>query len=154
MLIHNVVEVSVMIPHKFMQREYPSHTHSTILEWISDQLADCWDFFWFCIWLDCRGVWSLVTSLVSSKANKRFFWKVYVEIRHPRQPYRNMYHASVPTYINRSTRYAHHSLLSLTFVFETGEPVSNHDELMCNFFAQPDALAYGKVSTLLLSDFQ
>jgi glucose-6-phosphate isomerase len=26
-----------------------------------------------------------------------------------------------------------------------GEPVSNHDELMSNFFAQPDALAYGKV---------
>lgn len=26
----------------------------------------------------------------------------------------------------------------------TGEAVSNHDELMCNFFAQPDALAYGK----------
>ena len=26
----------------------------------------------------------------------------------------------------------------------TGEPVSNHDELMCNFFAQADALAYGK----------
>jgi glucose-6-phosphate isomerase len=25
-----------------------------------------------------------------------------------------------------------------------GEPVSNHDELMCNFFAQPDALAVGK----------
>lgn len=25
-----------------------------------------------------------------------------------------------------------------------GEPVSNHDELMCNFFAQADALAYGK----------
>jgi glucose-6-phosphate isomerase len=25
-----------------------------------------------------------------------------------------------------------------------GEPVSSHDELMCNFFAQPDALAYGK----------
>ena len=24
------------------------------------------------------------------------------------------------------------------------EPVSNHDELMSNFFAQPDALAYGK----------
>jgi hypothetical protein len=65
-----------------------------------------------------------------------------------------MYHASVATYINRSACYAHHSLLSLTFVFETGEPVSNHDELMCNFFAQPDALAYGKVSTLLLSDFQ
>lgn len=27
----------------------------------------------------------------------------------------------------------------------TGELVSNHDELMSNFFAQPDALAYGKV---------
>lgn len=25
-----------------------------------------------------------------------------------------------------------------------GEAVSNHDELMSNFFAQPDALAYGK----------
>ena len=25
-----------------------------------------------------------------------------------------------------------------------GEAVSNHDELMANFFAQPDALAYGK----------
>ena len=25
-----------------------------------------------------------------------------------------------------------------------GEPVSNHDELMSNFFAQPDALAVGK----------
>ena len=25
-----------------------------------------------------------------------------------------------------------------------GEKVANHDELMCNFFAQPDALAYGK----------
>ena len=25
-----------------------------------------------------------------------------------------------------------------------GERVSNHDELMANFFAQPDALAYGK----------
>lgn len=25
-----------------------------------------------------------------------------------------------------------------------GESVSNHDELMCNFFAQPDALAFGK----------
>ena len=24
------------------------------------------------------------------------------------------------------------------------EPVSNHDELMSNFFAQPDALAIGK----------
>lgn len=26
------------------------------------------------------------------------------------------------------------------------EEVSNHDELMCNFFAQPDALAFGKAS--------
>lgn len=25
--------------------------------------------------------------------------------------------------------------------------MSNHDELMSNFFAQPDALAYGKVHT-------
>jgi hypothetical protein len=30
-----------------------------------------------------------------------------------------------------------------------GEIVSNHDELMSNFFAQPDALAYGKVHTFL-----
>lgn len=29
-----------------------------------------------------------------------------------------------------------------------GEVVSNHDELMSNFFAQPDALAYGKVGLL------
>lgn len=29
-------------------------------------------------------------------------------------------------------------------VLMDGEPVSNHDELMSNFFAQPDALAYGK----------
>lgn len=77
-----------------------------------------------------------------------------MEIRHPPQPHRDMYHASVAIYINRTACYAHYSLLSLTFVFETGEPVSNHDELMCNFFAQPDALAYGKVSTLPLSDFQ
>lgn len=27
-----------------------------------------------------------------------------------------------------------------------GEEVSNHDELMCNFFAQPDALAFGKTA--------
>merc|ERR1711881_814801 len=27
-----------------------------------------------------------------------------------------------------------------------GEPVSNHDELMSNFFAQPDALALGKTA--------
>ena len=29
-----------------------------------------------------------------------------------------------------------------------GEVVNNHDELMSNFFAQPDALAYGKVCYL------
>ena len=29
--------------------------------------------------------------------------------------------------------------------------VSNHDELMCNFFAQADALAYGKTSLELRS---
>lgn len=29
-------------------------------------------------------------------------------------------------------------------VYLKGEKVSNHDELMCNFFAQADALAYGK----------
>jgi glucose-6-phosphate isomerase len=29
-------------------------------------------------------------------------------------------------------------------VYLKGETVSNHDELMSNFFAQPDALAYGK----------
>ena len=33
--------------------------------------------------------------------------------------------------------------------FILGEVVSNHDELMSNFFAQPDALAYGKVSFML-----
>ena len=32
-------------------------------------------------------------------------------------------------------------------VMMDGEPVSNHDELMSNFFAQPDALAYGKTLT-------
>ncbi|KAK7283351.1 hypothetical protein RIF29_12804 [Crotalaria pallida] len=31
-------------------------------------------------------------------------------------------------------------------VFLKGEVVSNHDELMSNFFAQPDALAYGKTA--------
>jgi glucose-6-phosphate isomerase len=30
-----------------------------------------------------------------------------------------------------------------------GEPVDNHDELMSNFFAQPDALAYGKTEAEL-----
>ncbi|KAL9274111.1 Glucose-6-phosphate isomerase, cytosolic 1-like protein [Drosera capensis] len=30
------------------------------------------------------------------------------------------------------------------FICDEGEVVANHDELMSNFFAQPDALAYGK----------
>ncbi|KAK7352338.1 hypothetical protein VNO80_17758 [Phaseolus coccineus] len=34
-------------------------------------------------------------------------------------------------------------------VFLKGEVVSNHDELMSNFFAQPDALAYGKTADQL-----
>ncbi|QCD94982.1 glucose-6-phosphate isomerase, cytosolic-like [Vigna unguiculata] len=34
-------------------------------------------------------------------------------------------------------------------VYLSGEVVSNHDELMSNFFAQPDALAYGKTSEQL-----
>lgn len=33
-----------------------------------------------------------------------------------------------------------------------GEIVSNHDELMCNFFAQADALAYGKDAVELRSE--
>mmetsp|Transcript_9972 Transcript_9972/g.15051 ORF Transcript_9972/g.15051 Transcript_9972/m.15051 type:complete len:562 (-) Transcript_9972:155-1840(-) len=33
-----------------------------------------------------------------------------------------------------------------------GEPVSNHDELMCNFFAQPDALAFGKTVDELIAE--
>jgi len=33
-----------------------------------------------------------------------------------------------------------------------GEPVSNHDELMSNFFAQPDALAYGKTLQDLVAE--
>uniref|UniRef100_A0A6U5PUS3 Glucose-6-phosphate isomerase n=1 Tax=Grammatophora oceanica TaxID=210454 RepID=A0A6U5PUS3_9STRA len=33
-----------------------------------------------------------------------------------------------------------------------GEAVSNHDELMSNFFAQPDALAYGKTITDLIQE--
>ena len=33
-----------------------------------------------------------------------------------------------------------------------GEPVSNHDELMSNFFAQPDALAYGKTVAQLRAE--
>jgi glucose-6-phosphate isomerase len=34
----------------------------------------------------------------------------------------------------------------------SGEPVSNHDELMSNFFAQPDALAYGKTMADLVQE--
>jgi glucose-6-phosphate isomerase len=37
-------------------------------------------------------------------------------------------------------------------VFLSGEPVSNHDELMSNFFAQPDALAYGKTIAELMAE--
>lgn len=33
-----------------------------------------------------------------------------------------------------------------------GEKVSNHDELMSNFFAQPDALAYGKTIGELVAE--
>ncbi|GBF92522.1 cytosolic phosphoglucose isomerase, partial [Raphidocelis subcapitata] len=36
-------------------------------------------------------------------------------------------------------------------VYLTNEIVSNHDELMCNFFAQADALAYGKSALELRS---
>ncbi|KAI3464969.1 hypothetical protein Pfo_021632 [Paulownia fortunei] len=37
-------------------------------------------------------------------------------------------------------------------VYLKGELVSNHDELMSNFFAQPDALAYGKTPEQLLNE--
>ncbi|KAJ3670059.1 hypothetical protein LUZ60_010383 [Juncus effusus] len=37
-------------------------------------------------------------------------------------------------------------------IYLKGEVVSNHDELMSNFFAQPDALAYGKTRDELLRD--
>ncbi|KAL1546732.1 glucose-6-phosphate isomerase [Salvia divinorum] len=37
-------------------------------------------------------------------------------------------------------------------VYLKGELVSNHDELMSNFFAQPDALAYGKTPEQLLKE--
>lgn len=37
-------------------------------------------------------------------------------------------------------------------VYLKGEIVSNHDELMCNFFAQADALAYGKTREELRSE--
>jgi glucose-6-phosphate isomerase len=35
---------------------------------------------------------------------------------------------------------------------DADEPVSNHDELMSNFFAQPDALAYGKTVEELVKE--
>ncbi|XP_063935340.1 glucose-6-phosphate isomerase, cytosolic 2B isoform X2 [Daucus carota subsp. sativus] len=37
-------------------------------------------------------------------------------------------------------------------VYLKGEVVNNHDELMSNFFAQPDALAYGKTAEQLLNE--
>ncbi|CAD7701307.1 unnamed protein product [Ostreobium quekettii] len=37
-------------------------------------------------------------------------------------------------------------------VYLKGEIVSNHDELMCNFFAQADALAYGKSAVELRAE--
>ena len=36
--------------------------------------------------------------------------------------------------------------------FYPGEPISSHAELMCNFFAQPDALAYGRYTEEDLKD--
>ena len=36
--------------------------------------------------------------------------------------------------------------------FYPGEPISSHSELMCNFFAQPDALAYGRYTEEDLKD--
>lgn len=41
-----------------------------------------------------------------------------------------------------------YSCMSFGILFCAGEIVNNHDELMSNFFAQPDALAYGKVSLI------
>ncbi|URE48650.1 guanine nucleotide-binding protein subunit [Musa troglodytarum] len=44
------------------------------------------------------------------------------------------------------------SIKSQQPIYLKGEVVSNHDELMSNFFAQPDALAYGKSPEQLLED--
>jgi glucose-6-phosphate isomerase len=41
---------------------------------------------------------------------------------------------------------------SQTPIVLEGEPVSNHDELMSNFFAQPDALAIGKTREELVAE--
>ncbi|KAH7301988.1 hypothetical protein KP509_23G051400 [Ceratopteris richardii] len=37
-------------------------------------------------------------------------------------------------------------------IYLSGEAVNNHDELMCNFFAQADALAYGKTNEELKAE--
>ena len=37
-------------------------------------------------------------------------------------------------------------------VYLSGEPVSSHEELMCNYFAQPDALAVGKTPEQLKAE--
>ncbi|KAJ8470865.1 hypothetical protein OPV22_025208 [Ensete ventricosum] len=44
------------------------------------------------------------------------------------------------------------SIKSQQPIYLKGEVVSNHDELMSNFFAQPDALAYGKSPEQLLHE--
>lgn len=44
------------------------------------------------------------------------------------------------------------SIKSQQSVYLKGEIVSNHDELMCNFFAQADALAYGKTPVELRAE--
>merc|ERR1712060_912506 len=41
---------------------------------------------------------------------------------------------------------------SQTPITDASEPVSNHDELMSNFFAQPDALALGKTYEQLTAE--
>jgi hypothetical protein len=57
-----------------------------------------------------------------------------------------------------SSRQPNHPVLTITptsnscqLPVSQNEIVSNHDELMCNFFAQADALAYGKSGTELRS---
>jgi glucose-6-phosphate isomerase len=43
-------------------------------------------------------------------------------------------------------------IISLFSLLLAGEAVSNHDELMSNFFAQPDALACGKTAAELAAE--
>lgn len=43
------------------------------------------------------------------------------------------------------------ALPTATLASAQGEPISNHDELMSNFFAQPDALAFGKTREELVA---